>query len=94
VNLKVGGATQLSGARIASTDGRVGLGGSKVTTATVSNRDYGVNAGLDLPEKAEGEAGKPVVTTPGEHSIKLGPVTLGGHYDSQSLQAGIDEKNI
>ncbi|MCP2227794.1 UNVERIFIED_ORG: hemolysin [Pseudomonas silesiensis] len=94
VNLKVGGATQLSGARIASTDGRVGLGGSKVTTATVSNRDYGVNAGLDLPEKAAGEAGKPVVTTPGEHSIKLGPVTLGGHYDSQSLQAGIDEKNI
>jgi hemolysin len=60
----------------------------------VDNRDYGVNAGLDLPERAEGEASKPVVSTPGEHSVKLGPVTLGGHFDSQSLQAGIDEKNI
>ncbi|MHC8327911.1 hemagglutinin repeat-containing protein [Pseudomonas sp. LB1P83] len=94
VNLKVDGTTQLTGARIVAADGRVDLGGSEVSTASVSNRDYGVNAGLDLPDKAEGEAGKPVVSTPGEHSVKLGPVTLGGHYDSQSLQAGIDEKNI
>ncbi|MHC8345083.1 hemagglutinin repeat-containing protein [Pseudomonas sp. RT6P73] len=94
VSLKVGGATQLTGARIAATEGRVDLGGSEVSTASVSNRDYGVNAGLDLPEKAEGDAGKPVVSTPDEHSVKLGPVTLGGHFDSQTLQAGIDEKNI
>jgi hemolysin len=94
VNLKVGGATQLTGARISSSDGRVDLGGSKVSTTDLSNRDYGIKAGLDLPEKAQTESSKPDVSAAGEHSVKLGPVALGGHYDSQSLQAGIDEKNI
>ena len=94
VNLKVGGATQLTGARVASSEGRVDLGGSKVSTTDLSNRDYGVKAGLDLPEKPQTEGSKPDVSAAGEHSVKLGPVTLGGHYDSQILQAGIDEKNI
>lgn len=94
VDLKVGGATQLTGARIASTEARVDLGGSKVSTTDLSNRDYGINAGLDLPEKPKAEGSKPEVSAAGEHSVKLGPVTIGGHYDSQSLQAGIDEKNI
>ncbi|WP_429515958.1 hemagglutinin repeat-containing protein [Pseudomonas frederiksbergensis] len=94
VNLNVGGATQLTGARIASTEGRVDLGGSKVRSTDLSNREYGVTAGLDLPEKPKAEGNTPEVSLVGEHSVKLGPVTIGGHYDSQSLQAGIDEKNI
>lgn len=94
VSLKVGGATQLTGAQIASSEGRVGLGGSKVSTTDLSNRDYGVKAGLDLPEKTQTESSKPDGSAVGEHSIKLGPVTVGGHYDSQTLQAGIEEKNI
>ncbi|WP_429527936.1 hemagglutinin repeat-containing protein [Pseudomonas frederiksbergensis] len=94
VNLNVGGATQLTGARVASTEGRVDLGGSKVRSTDLSNRDYGVTAGLDLPEKPKAEGSTPEVSLVGEHSVKLGPVTIGGHYDSQSLQAGIDEKNI
>lgn len=93
VDLKVDGATQLTGARIVSAAGRVDLGGSKLSTTDLSNRDYGVTAGLDLPEKPKAEGSKPEVLPAGEHSVKLGPVTIGGHYDSQSLQAGIDEKN-
>ncbi|MDI2591038.1 hemagglutinin repeat-containing protein [Pseudomonas sp. 681] len=94
VNLKVDGSTQLTGARISATEGHVDLGGSKVGTRTVNNRDYGVTAGLDLPQKPQEEGAKPAVSAAGEHSVKLGPVTVGGHYDSQALQAGIDEKNI
>jgi len=94
VNLSVGGTTQLTGARLASTEGQVNLGGSTAKTTDLTNRDYGVTAGLDLPEKPKAEGNKAEVSAAGEHSIKLGPVTLGGHYDSQSLQAGIDEKNI
>jgi hemolysin len=48
VNLMVGGATQLTGARISTTEGKVDLGGSKVSSSDLSNLDYGVKAGLDL----------------------------------------------
>ncbi|QHC96731.1 filamentous hemagglutinin [Pseudomonas sp. R84] len=89
VNLTVGGATQLTGARISATQGKVDLGGSKVSSTDLSNRDYGVNAGLDLPHKAEENAPKVSLEN---GNLKVGPVTLSGHLDTQTLQAGMDEK--
>jgi hemolysin len=91
VNLQVGGNTQLTGARIVSAEGRVDLGDSRVSTTTLSHQDYSVKAGLVLPHKPATEGGKPEVSFPGGDSIKVGPVTLGGRFDSQSLQSGIDE---
>lgn len=89
VNLTVGGATQLIGARISTTEGKVDLGGSKVSSSDLSNLDYGVKAGLDLPHKTEENAPKVSLEN---GNLKVGPVTLSGHLDSQPLQAGIDEK--
>ncbi|CAI8747499.1 hemolysin [Pseudomonas sp. IT-347P] len=89
VNLAVDGATQLTGARISATQGKVDLGGSKVSSADLSNRDYGVKAGLDLPHKAEENAPKVSLEN---GNLKVGPVALSGHLDTQTLQAGIDEK--
>ena len=89
VNLTVGGATQLTGARISATEGKVDLGGSKVSSSDLSNLDYGVKAGLELPHKTEENAPKVSLEN---GNLKVGPVTVSGHFDSQSLQAGIDEK--
>ncbi|QUE90477.1 hemagglutinin repeat-containing protein [Pseudomonas sp. SCA2728.1_7] len=89
VSLAVGGATQLTGARISATQGQVDLGGSKVSSTDLSNRDYGVKAGLDLPHKTEENAPKVSLEN---GNLKVGPVTLSGHLDTQTLQAGIDEK--
>ena len=89
VKLNVGGATQLTGARISASDGKVDLGGSKVSSTDLNNRDYGIKAGLDLPQKTEENAPK-VSFENGD--LKVGPVTLSGHLDTQTLQAGIDEK--
>ncbi|UIN54672.1 hemagglutinin repeat-containing protein [Pseudomonas kribbensis] len=89
VNLTVGGATQLTGARISATEGKVDLGDSKVSSTDLSNLDYGVKAGLDLPHKTEENAPKVSLEN---GNLKVGPVTLSGHLDSQPLQAGIDEK--
>jgi hemolysin len=89
LNLAVGGATQLTGARLSAADGKVDLGGSKVSRTDLSNRDYGVKAGLDLPHKAEENAPKVSLEN---GNLKVGPVTLSGHLDTQTLQAGIDEK--
>ncbi|PKA72801.1 hemolysin [Pseudomonas baetica] len=89
VNLHVGGATQLTGARISSSEGKVDLGGSKVGSTDLSNLDYGVKAGVELPQKKEENAPK-VSFENGD--LNIGPVTLSGHLDSQPLQAGIDEK--
>jgi len=89
VNLTVGGTTQLTGARISATEGKVDLGGSKVSSSDLSNRDYGVKAGLELPHKTEENAPKVSLEN---GNLKVGPVTVSGHFDSQSLQAGIDEK--
>lgn len=89
VNVAVGGATQLTGARILAAQGKVDLGGSKVSSTDLSNRDYGVKAGLDLPHKAEENAPKVSLEN---GNLKVGPVTLSGHLDTQTLQAGIDEK--
>jgi hemolysin len=91
VSLKVDGTTQLTGARIASAEGRVDLGDSKVGTTTLSNLDYSVKGGLDLPQKPATEGSKPEVSVPGEHSFKVGPGTIGGRFDRQSLTAGIDD---
>ena len=90
VNLNVGGATQLTGARISSSEGKVDLGGSKVGSTDLSNLDYGVKAGLDLPQKKKEENAPKVSFEDG--NLKVGPVTLSGHLNGQPLQAGIDEK--
>ena len=89
VKLNVGGATQLTGTRISASDGKVDLGGSKVSSTDLNNRDYGIKAGLDLPQKTEENA--PEVSFE-NGDLKVGPVTLSGHLDTQTLQAGIDEK--
>ncbi|WP_339433971.1 hemagglutinin repeat-containing protein [Pseudomonas sp. EA_65y_Pfl2_P78] len=89
VNLTVRGATQLTGARISASEGKVDLGGAKVSSTDLSNLDYGVKAGLDLPQKKEENAAKVSFEN---GNLKVGPVTLSGHLDGQPLQAGIDEK--
>jgi len=90
VSLKVGGSTQLTGARIASAEGRVDLGDSRVGTTTLSNLDYSVRGGLDLPQKPGAEGSKPEISIADELSIKAGPGTIGGRFDRQSVTAGID----
>ncbi|MFJ2540248.1 hemagglutinin repeat-containing protein [Pseudomonas sp. NPDC087614] len=89
VNLTVRGTTQLTGARISASEGKVDLGGAKVSSTDLSNLDYGVKAGLDLPQKKEENAAKVSFEN---GNLNIGPVTLSGHLDSQTLQAGIDEK--
>ncbi|WP_339447647.1 hemagglutinin repeat-containing protein [Pseudomonas sp. EA_5y_Pfl2_R50] len=89
VNIEVGGATQLTGAQITSSEAKVDLGGSAVSNTDLSNRDYGVKAGLDLPQKTEENAPKVSLEN---GNLKVGPITLSGHLDTQTLQAGIDEK--
>ena len=89
VNLAVGGTTQLTGARISATQGKVDLGGSKVSSSDLNNLDVGIKAGLDLPHKAKENAPK---VSYENGNLKVGPVTLNGHLDTQTLQAGIDEK--
>ena len=91
VNLQVGGSTQLTGARIASAEGRVDLGDSRVGTTTLSNLDYSVKGGLDLPQKPGAEGSKPEISIADGLGIKVGPGTLGGRFDRQSLTAGIDD---
>jgi hemolysin len=89
VNLDVGGATQLTGAWISSAEGKADLGGSKVNNTDLTSRNYGVKAGLDLPQKTDENAPKVSLEN---GNLKVGPVTLSGHLDSQTLQAGINEK--
>ena len=89
VKLNVGGGTQLTGARISATEGKVDLGASKVGSSDLVNREYGVKAGLDLPQKTEENAPK---VSFDNGNLKVGPMTLSGNLDSQTLQAGIDEK--
>ncbi|MEX5687651.1 hemagglutinin repeat-containing protein [Pseudomonas silesiensis] len=91
VNLNVGGTTQLTGARIASAEGRVGLGDSRAGTTTLSNLDYSVKGGFDLPQKPGTEGSKPEISIVDELGIKFGPGNLGGRFDRQTLQSGIDE---
>ncbi|MDT3312254.1 hemagglutinin repeat-containing protein [Pseudomonas sp. rhizo66] len=89
VNLAVGGGTQLTGARILATQGKVDLGDSKVVSTDLNNLDYSVTAGLELPQKKEENAPKVSLEN---GNLKVGPVTLSGHLNGQSLQAGIDER--
>ncbi|MCU7250364.1 hemagglutinin repeat-containing protein [Pseudomonas koreensis] len=89
VNLTVDGATRLVGARISSTAGQVDLGDSSVSSSDLSNRDAGFKAGLDMPQKTEENAPKVSFEN---GNLKVGPVTVSGHFDSQTLQAGIDER--
>ena len=93
VNLAVGGATQLTGARIASPEGSVDLGDSKVGTTTLSNLDHRIKAGLELPQKSTGGA-KPNVSNSDLQTLHFGPVSVGSRFDTDSLQAGVEEGKL
>ncbi|MBF0642376.1 filamentous hemagglutinin N-terminal domain-containing protein [Pseudomonas protegens] len=100
VNLRVSGETTLTGARIGASEGRVDLGGSKVTSNALAGSDYRVDAGLNLsksPVNLALGAGSELTRKQDEATSKdqvfnLGPLRVGGHSNSQLLQAGIDQK--
>jgi hemolysin len=94
VNLAVGGATQLTGARIASPEGRVDLGDSNVGTTPLSNLDHRIKAGLELPQKPAGGVTKPDVSSSDLQTLNFGPVSVGSRFDTDSLQAGVDEGKL
>jgi hemolysin len=89
VKLEVDGVTRLTGARISASGGPVDLGDSKVSSSDLNSRSDGFTAGVDLPHKSEG--GVPPVSF-ANGNLSIGPVTVSGHSDSQTLQAGIDKK--
>ncbi|MBD8091303.1 hemagglutinin repeat-containing protein [Pseudomonas fluorescens] len=100
VNLEVAGDTRLTGARISAESGKVELGGSKVTATTLAGSDYRADVGLNLSKSPVNLAlgAKDELTqkqddaTRKDQAFNLGPLRVGGHSDSQELQAGIDQK--
>ncbi len=101
VNLQVSGWTQLTGARIGSSEGSVNLGGSNVNSTALSGSDYRADVGLHLSKSPvnlvtgakDGLTKTPDAATAKDRKFNLGPLSVGGHYDTQVLQAGIDEKS-
>ncbi|MNJ58664.1 Hemolysin precursor [compost metagenome] len=99
INLQVGGETQLTGARIGASEGRVELGGSKVTSTALAGSDYRANVGLNLSTSRLTQITGSIKeltrnqdeATQKDQLFNLGPLRLGGHSDSQLLQAGIDQ---
>ncbi|TSD75401.1 filamentous hemagglutinin N-terminal domain-containing protein [Pseudomonas sp. KBS0710] len=100
VNLAVAGDTLLTGARISAESGKVELGGSRVTATTLTGSDYRADVGLNLSKSPVNLAlgAKDELTqkqddaTRKDQAFNLGPLRVGGHSDSQELQAGIDQK--
>ncbi|NBF10419.1 hemagglutinin repeat-containing protein [Pseudomonas sp. Fl4BN1] len=100
VNLRVNGATQLTGARIGASEGHVELGGSKVSSTALAGSDYRVDAGVNLSKSPVNVAlasgteltRKQDDATQKDQLFNLGPLRVGGHSDSQLLQAGIDQQ--
>ncbi|WP_458737116.1 hemagglutinin repeat-containing protein [Pseudomonas chlororaphis] len=100
VNLQVSGETRLSGARIGASEGKVDLGGSTVSTTALAGTDYRADVGLNLSKSPVNLAlgAKDELTrkqdeaTQKDQAFNLGPLRVGGHSDSQLLQAGIDQK--
>ncbi|MGC5701081.1 hemagglutinin repeat-containing protein [Pseudomonas sp. NFXW11] len=99
VDLRVSGATNLIGARIGTEQGRVELGGSKVNRNTLAGSDYRVDVGANLSKSPVNVAlgsgaeltRKQDDATRQDQVFNLGPLRIGGHSDSQELQAGIDQ---
>ncbi|MGE7956617.1 hemagglutinin repeat-containing protein [Pseudomonas sp. NPDC089530] len=100
VNLQVSGDTHLNGARISASEGQVDLGRSTVTSTALAGSDYRADVGLNLSKSPVNLAlgtkdeltRKQDDATRNDQSFNLGPLRVGGHNDSQSLQAGIDQK--
>ena len=99
VNLRVSGETHLTGARISADEGKVDLGGSKVKATTLAGSDYRADVGLNLSKSPVNLAlgAKDELTqkqddaTRKDQAFNLGPLRVGGHSDSQVLQAGIEQ---
>ena len=99
VNLQVSGETRLTGARISADNGKVDLGGSKVTAMTLAGSDYRADVGLNLSKSPVNLAlgAKDELTqkqddaTRKDQAFNVGPLRVGGHSDNQVLQAGIDQ---
>jgi hemolysin len=99
VNLQVGGETRLTGARIGASEGKVDLGGSAVNATTLTGSDYRADVGLNVSKSPVNLAlgAKDELTrkqddaTRKDQAINLGPLRVGGHSNSQELQAGIDQ---
>lgn len=100
IDLHVGGETQLTGSRLSAADGEVNLGGSTVTTTTVTGSDYRADVGLNVSKSPVNQilATKDELTderdaaTLEDQAFNVGPLRVGGHTDSQELQAGIDQR--
>ncbi|MCO7571127.1 hemagglutinin repeat-containing protein [Pseudomonas chlororaphis] len=100
VNLRVGGETNLTGARIGASEGRVELGGSKVNRTDLAGSELRVDVGANLSKSPVNIATGSVAeltrkqddATQKDQLFNLGPLRVGAHTDSQLLQAGIDQK--
>ncbi|UOP11928.1 hemagglutinin repeat-containing protein [Pseudomonas palleroniana] len=99
VSLQVNGDTRLTGSRISAQNGMVDLGWSTVTATTLAGSDYRADLGLNLSKSpvnlllgAKDElTQKQDDATRKDQAFNLGPLRVGGHSDSQALQAGIDQ---
>lgn len=100
VDLDVGGAVNLSGARIGSGNGAVALGGAKVTANDVTGRDQRTDFSINASNSPEqlGKAVHKQLTESGDpqrqqdEQFNLGLLRGGGHDRSQLLSSGIDQK--
>ena len=99
VTLHVSGETRLTGAQISADKGKVDLGGSTVKATTLAGSDYRADVGLNLSKSPVNLAlgAKDELTrkqddaTRKDQAFNLGPLRVGGHSDSQVLQAGIEQ---
>lgn len=100
MNLQVGAATQLTGARISASDGKVDLGGSRVETRALAGKDYRADLGLnvsrspvDLAFGIKDEFSQEHdQATRDDQAFNLGALRVGGRNRDQQLQAGIEQK--
>ncbi|TDF78441.1 filamentous hemagglutinin N-terminal domain-containing protein [Pseudomonas sp. H9] len=98
IALAVLGETKLSGARLQSAAGKVGLGGGTLTQETLNGRDsrfeVGINASNAPVDLTTGliDAYSGAGNSEGENSVDLGLLRTSGHNRSTSLASSITKR--
>ena len=99
IDLKVGGAALLVGAKVQSVNGEVGLHAGSLTQQTLNGRDYrrdvtvdASNSPVDLAT-AMSEIFKGKGAADGDNSLDLGLLRTSGHNRSEQWASSVQDKN-
>lgn len=99
IDLKVGGATELSGARLQAANGSVELGSGSLTQETLNGRDYrrevGINASNAPVDLVTGliNAYGATSSTKDDNAVDLGLVRTSGHDRASTFASSITQSN-